>query len=119
MARCLVDMNRTISLSFLSASLVLACGGQTKDDADESVCVDPVGEESDSGSCEQGWFLYSGRGCEAPEDGGTCWEVGDGLCYLACESDDDCPGPCAKHCIEFELYDGGDSPTYVAGCSAE
>jgi hypothetical protein len=84
----------------------------------EEVCIERGGVEPEKGRCEDTWFLFASRGCEAPVDGGACWESGDGLCYQSCESDADCTDSCAPHCVAFAFFHGGDYTTDELGCAA-
>ena len=56
-------------------------------------------------------FVYHDSICGLPPPGSPpvpCDQVGDGLCHLRCNSDDDCPRS-VPNCHVLGLFNGGDS----------
>lgn len=56
-------------------------------------------------------FVFNDRICGPPRPPGSppapCDALGDGLCHLRCNSDDDCPDA-APNCHVLGLFNGGD-----------
>lgn len=61
-------------------------------------------------ACELGDFVYQDWACGLPSADGvwTCSIVGDGRCYVMCESDSECSDSGAPYCRRIGLFFGGD-----------
>ena len=71
------------------------------------LCAAACGRPSRTCGAED--YIYVDRSCnlQPPGDHLGCRDVGDGLCYLRCGSDRDCP-EAVPYCRTLGLYSGGD-----------
>lgn len=86
-----------------------------------TVCTDPAPVRPEP-PCAVGWYEYDDTmACLDPETQqpiANCHRstYADGLCYLPCEQDSDCPDPCFPVCGVIVLFRGGDHFTGYGVC---